>query len=281
MNEQGLVPYIIVLGFILALLMLVYVRRILTNSEGKVTIEIGNGQTIGRRKEQDDYFSTASSTNGTIAVLADGISGLTNGRMASTVVVTTFIRAFLQVDKLDNIESFFRKTALLSNNTIIQNLKGSSGGTTLVAIIIDERGYLHWGAVGDSIITIFRKGEFIAVNQKHIFESVLKERYLAGEISKVEVQENPMKKRLINYVGYEGFKNMEIGREPIKLNKGDKVCLYSDGVYNSITEVEMEKILSRNLPPYDIAQQIIDVVERKRLKNQDNATIVILKRNSV
>ncbi len=40
----------------------------------------------------------------------------------------------------------------------------------------------------------------------------------------------------------------------------------------------MEKILSQPTPPYDIAQDIIKAVEQKRLKNQDNATIVILEK---
>ena len=278
MEEQELVPYIIVLGFIIVLYLLFLIRKKFNYREGKHYIEIGNGQTIGRRKEQDDYFSTATTGNGTIAVLADGISGLKNGRMASTVAVNTFIQEYLQLDRLDNVENFFKKVAIQSNNEIVHNLKGSSGGTTLAAAIIDEHGYLHWAAVGDSIITIFRNGEFITVNQKQIFESVLTERYLSGEITEVEVRENPMKKRLINYLGYEGFKNVEIGREATKLNKGDKVCLYSDGVYNSLTEMEMEKILSQKLSPYDLAQEIIEAVEQKHLKNQDNATIVIVEK---
>lgn len=66
----------------------------LAQQNEKNKIEIGNGQTIGRRDEQDDYFSTAETNNGTIAVLADGISGLANGRMASTVAVNTFIEEF-------------------------------------------------------------------------------------------------------------------------------------------------------------------------------------------
>lgn len=280
MEGQELIPYIIVFGFILMLLMLFAVRKRLNEYERKQYIRIGNGQTIGRRKEQDDYFSTATTAHGTIAVLADGISGLKNGRMSSTVAVNTFISEFLQLERLDNIESFFKEVARQSNNEIVHQLKGSSGGTTLVAAIIDEQGYLHWAAVGDSVITIFRDGEFITVNQKQTFESVLTERYLSGEITEAEVQENPLKKRLINYLGYEGFKNVEIGREATKLKKGDKICLYSDGVYNSLTEMEMEKILTQKFPPYEIAQKIIEAVEQKRLKKQDNATIVILEKSS-
>lgn len=134
------------------------------------------------------------------------------------------------------------------------------------------------GGSRDSVLTIFRNGEFLKINQKHIFESVLTERYISGEISQLEVQENPLKKRLINYLGYAGFKNLDTGNNPIQLNRGDKVCLFSDGIYDALTEVEMEKILSQQAPPYDLAQSMIKAVEQKRLKNQDNATIVILEK---
>ncbi len=276
--DQTLLSYMIALAFIIVIIALLILRKILMHKKETSKIAIGNGQTIGRRDEQDDYFSTVETPVGTMAVLADGISGLANGRMASTVAVTTFIHKFMKLTSIANIRSYFKETALTSNGMILENLNGSNGGTTLVAAVIDEQGYLHWGAVGDSVISIFRNGEFIAINQKHIFESVLKERYISGEISQLEVQENPLKKRLINYLGYEGFKNLDIGEKPIQLRNGDKVCLFSDGVYDTLTEVELEKMLSQHAPPYDIAQDIIKAVEQKRFKNQDNATIVILEK---
>lgn len=277
--EGKLLSYLIVLIFAAIFLGLLIIRNVLVKkSKDSRKIEIGNGQTIGRRDEQDDYFSTAETQNGTIAVLADGISGLANGRMASTIAVTTFIQEFKKLNSLANIQGFFKETARVSNHMIVENLQGSNGGTTLIAAIIDEQGFLHWGAVGDSVITILRNGEFIAVNQKHIFESVLKERYIAGEISQLEIEENPFKKRLINYLGYEGFKKLDTGISPIKLNTGDKVCLMSDGIHDTLTEVELEKLVSQSISPHEIAQSIIEAVEEKRLKNQDNATIIILEK---
>lgn len=277
--EGKLLSYLIVLIFAAIFLGLLIIRNVLVKkSKDSRKIEIGNGQTIGRRDEQDDYFSTAETQNGTIAVLADGISGLANGRMASTIAVTTFIQEFKKLNNLANIQGFFKETARVSNHMIVENLQGSNGGTTLIAAIIDEQGFLHWGAVGDSVITILRNGEFIAVNQKHIFESVLKERYIAGEISQLEIEENPFKKRLINYLGYEGFKKLDTGISPIKLNTGDKVCLMSDGIHDTLTEVELEKYVSQSISPQEIAQNIIEAVEEKRLKNQDNATIIILEK---
>ncbi|UHA76122.1 serine/threonine-protein phosphatase [Paenibacillus sp. 481] len=274
--ELNLTPYLIVSAFAFALLILLYLRRRLVIQQSAVpSMLIGNGQTIGTREEQDDSFSTVATRYGTIAVLADGISGLENGRMASTVAVTTFIREFLKLDDLQVLPAFFAKAAKLSNSEILRNLKGARGGTTLVAAVIADD-YLYWGAVGDSSISIFRDGQFITINEKHTLETVLQDRYLRHEITKEEVLDNPMGKRLVNYLGYDRFKNMEIYSDPIPLHPGDKVVLCSDGVYNTLSEVDLENILSQPISPYDAAQEIIQAVEEKGLHNQDNATVVIM-----
>ncbi|MFF0827650.1 PP2C family protein-serine/threonine phosphatase [Brevibacillus sp. NPDC003359] len=277
MFQQGAIPYLVVLGVIIAITLLFRLRAAWIRQEKNPVIQIGNGQTIGKREEQDDYFSTATSSHGTIAVLADGISGLANGRLASTLAVTTFIREFTKLDNPKHMSLFFSRAASLANSEILQALRGSRGGTTLVAgVIVEDK--LYWGAVGDSIITVFRNGEFIPINQKDIFESVLEARFLSGEITKDEALEHPQKKQLINYLGYENFQNIEIGREPFPLEKGDKVILCSDGVYDTLTEMELEQILFQNIAAHDAADQIIEAVESKQKANQDNATILILEK---
>ncbi|WP_429842095.1 PP2C family protein-serine/threonine phosphatase [Brevibacillus sp. FIR094] len=277
MFQQGAIPYLVVLGVIIAITLLFRLRAALIRQEKNPVIQIGNGQTIGRREEQDDYFSTATSSHGTIAVLADGISGLANGRLASTLAVTTFIREFTKLDNPKHMSLFFSRAASLANSEILQALRGSRGGTTLVAgVIVEDK--LYWGAVGDSIITVFRNGEFIPINQKDIYESVLEARFLSGEITKDEALEHPQKKQLINYLGYDNFQNIEIGREPFPLEQGDKVILCSDGVYDTLTEMELEQILFQKIAAHDAADQIIEAVESKQKANQDNATILILEK---
>ncbi|WP_059050536.1 PP2C family protein-serine/threonine phosphatase [Paenibacillus senegalimassiliensis] len=238
-------------------------------------IEIGNAQTIGRRTEQDDYFASTVTKVGTLAVLADGISGVAHGRMASTLSVTMFSREFLKLDDAADIRGFFHKAALMSNRSVIEQLGGAIGGTTLISAVVSN-GQLYWGAVGDSLILLFRDGEFRYINAKDTFESVLESRYLAGEIGREDVSSNPMKNQLTNYLGYAGFKSMEMG-EPIPLESGDIVVLCSDGVYDALTEVEMEQILMKGMPAQDTAEELIAGVERKSYKHQDNATVLILK----
>lgn len=280
MDVQNWVPYLIVLTCTAAILLLLGVRRRLLLDT--VSLEppasgmpIGNGQTIGAREEQDDYFASVTTAHGTAAVLADGISGLAHGRMASTLAVTVFIREFLKLEHIREVQSFFAKAAKISNTEILRNLKGAPGGTTLVAAVIADD-LLYWGAVGDSMIMVFREDNFIRMNERHILESVLQERCLTGQITREEAMEHPMKRRLINYLGYENFKSIEIGSEPFRLQPGDRILLCSDGVYNTMTEVELEQILSKPISPHDAAEEIIEAIEQKRLANQDNATIVIV-----
>ncbi|HEX9062854.1 MAG TPA: SpoIIE family protein phosphatase, partial [Clostridia bacterium] len=92
------------------------------------------------------------------------------------------------------------------------------------------------------------------------------------------IKNNTRKKMLTNYLGHTGFSEIETGRDAIKLRPGDKVILCSDGVYNSISELELERILSRKLTPSKAAEEIIESILQKRISNQDNASIIILEK---
>lgn len=275
MREPDYIPYIIVLLFVVAVLFLLIGRRWIHTAMGRPSVAVGNGQTIGRRNEQDDYFSSISTSNGTLAVVADGISGLTNGRLASTVAVTTFVREFVSQDRITDLPAFFTQVARQANREILHQLRGARGGTTLVAAVV-HHSRLYWGAVGDSTITVYRNRQFISLNRMHILEQELKLRCLAGEITREAAISHPMRKRLVNYLGFDGFKNLDVCTEPFLLQKGDKVILLSDGVYNTLSEVELEDILSRELSPFEAAEQMIHAIEQKGFKFQDNATVLIL-----
>ncbi|WP_046214871.1 PP2C family protein-serine/threonine phosphatase [Paenibacillus wulumuqiensis] len=280
-------PYIIVLCACIAVTGLVFWRRRLTaglygdvSLAGEAVREasqvlIGNGQTIGTRSEQDDYFASKTTAAGTLAVLADGISGLANGRMASTLAVTTFLREYDEVQSYQQIPDYMEEAAYASNREIVQQLKGNHGGTTLATVVISGH-HLYWGAVGDSIITVFRNSSFIPVNSMHTLGAVLQQKVLAGEMTREQAESSPQRKQLVNYLGYEAFDSMEIGDYPFVLRPGDKVLLCSDGIHDALTEVELEAILTTTDDPQDAADQIIESIEQKNLKHQDNATVIIM-----
>ncbi len=265
--------------FLIMIVLLFYIIHILRNIRREKYITIGNEQIIGKRKEQEDSFSTVITEKGIMAVLADGIGGYSKGKIASSIAVNTFMHEFLKLSEIAHIENFFKKTAKTANKEIMEKIRGVKSGTTIAAVIIHEN-YLYWASVGDSAIALFRKGEFINLNKKHIFESLLQEQYLSGKISKEAILNNPMKKKLTDYIGHDEFKDIEINKYPIELKQGDKIILCSDGVYNSISEFEMEKVLEKNIEPFKASEEIINIINKKNYPKQDNATIIILKNNN-
>ncbi len=269
--------YLYVLVFVIIIFVLLCVRYFLKNAKKSPNMLIGCAQIIGKRKQQEDSYSTAVTQNGILAVLADGMGGFSNGKMASSTAVNTFVEGFTKAENIHPVDKFITDTSRLSNTRIIEKENGEKAGTTLAVVIISG-GFLYWASIGDSAIVLFRNSEFINLNKKHIFESVLEEKYISGKISKEEMMNNSKKKRLTSYIGYKGFNDIEMSEKNIELRKGDKLILCSDGVYNSVSEIEMERVLSKKLTPDGASQEIMELIRRKNSSRQDNATIIILEK---
>ncbi len=246
--------------------------------EQQLKLKIGNAQQLGTRQRQEDAFTTLKSENGTLAVVADGMGGLTSGRKASQLAVETFREEFVQTYDLEPIK-FLVNTTYLSNSAILDLAKGRKMGTTLVAVIA-VGDLLYWVSVGDSRIFLYRNQELTNLNQQHVFANKLKQAYQAGEISRYEALNHPKRERLTSYLGQDDFHKINYGENPVELKPEDKLVLCSDGVENNLTERELEKMLARDLHPMQEAHLVLDRVMDKNIVNQDNATIIVLEKNS-
>lgn len=250
-------------------------KRRYTAVKRNLKIDIGNAQIIGTRERQDDSFATQVSHYGVMAVVADGIGGYVNGNIASNITIETYLDEFMKRDVTANISYYFQTAALLSNERIRDEFGEAKGGTTVVAVLI-ENNNLHWSSVGDSNIAVFRDRRLITVNRKENMKNWLEDQYFAGAIAREDALGNPYDKRLVNYIGYDGFKRADESERPIALQKRDKVLLYSDGI-EVLSQIELEKLLSKNVSAQKTAELLIHAVENKKAKNQDNATIIVLR----
>lgn len=273
-------PYLVVLILIFAILVLFGIRYLLRNQKKQPRVLIGNAQYIGTRQEQEDSFSTAEDKKVTLAVLADGMGGYSNGKLASSIAVDTFVQGFLNAETMIYpVDKFILNNVNLCNRAVLDKAKGKRMGSTIVVALISH-GNLYWASIGDSAIVLFKNGELINLNKKHVFQAVLEEQYVSGKITEDQLLSNPLKKRVTSYIGAEVLKEIDMNENPIKLRHGDKVILCSDGVYNSVSEIEMEKILSKKIEPFNMAEEIIDTIKKKELARQDNATVLVLEYRS-
>ncbi|MBD5464510.1 MAG: SpoIIE family protein phosphatase [Lachnospiraceae bacterium] len=237
-------------------------------------VDIGNAQIIGTREKQDDSFATSIQDYGVMGIVADGIGGYINGNLASQIAVETYLDEFEKRDVTNNLNYYFQKTAVLANERIRDEFGEAKGGTTVVAVVLIED-KMYWTSVGDSNIAVFRNGRIIEVNRKENVKNWLEDQYRAGAIGKEEALGSPMDKRLVNYVGYDGFKKADESDRPIFLKKKDKVLIYSDGV-ETLSQIELESILGKRKNAQDLADEIMQAIEEKKVRSKDNSTIIIL-----
>ena len=241
---------------------------------GNLSVAIGNAQIIGTREKQDDSFATSIMPYGVMAIVADGIGGYINGNLASKIAVETYLDEFERRNATDNISYYFQTSAVLSNGRIRDEFGEAKGGTTAVAVVLAE-GKMYWTSVGDSNIAVIRNRRLIEINRKENVKNWLEDQYMAGAINKEAAMGGPMDKRLVNYLGYDGFKKASESDRPILLKKKDQILIYSDGV-EVIGQIELENIMSRKGTAQAKAEMIMEAIGNKRVNSKDNSTIIIL-----
>ena len=122
-DSKVLIALGIAIGIIVIVLITCILIRILRDNRGyaigqSLYVDVGNAQTIGTREKQDDSFAVSIREYGIMALVADGIGGYINGKLASSITAETFMDEFEKRDVTDNLTYFFQKSAMLSNERI-------------------------------------------------------------------------------------------------------------------------------------------------------------------
>ena len=201
-------------------------------------IRVGNGQLIGQKEYQNDYFSILYNKDGSLfASIADGISEKKDGKNASLLTIEILKNNFLNKTYENlGIEKFYIESLKEINKRMKDTAQGNKTGSKLISIII-RNGFLHYASVGNCLLLIYRNNELMEIND-----------IKTGE--------------------------MEINK--IKIIKGDIAILCSKGIYKSLMEMEIICEITEGNHPYKKCQNLIRQIQQKHLKNQDNGTLIIV-----
>lgn len=235
---------------------------------------IGICMTIGDRELQEDHCGVMEKKTGTLLVLADGMGRKYGGKIAGRIAKETLFDVFGAYKAHEDPRYYFRKAFNSANREILNKIDEGRGGACLAAALLTDN-LLYYALVGNSRIAVFRGGDLVPVSEGHTVDVLAKQKYLKGALTKERALALLERRRLYNFVGRDGFKDIECFSEPLPLRPGDVVVLMSDGVFETLRWREIEHELSIGKDAQQQALRIIERVNRSKKTNKDNASIIL------
>lgn len=207
-----------------------------------------------------------------VALLADGMGGHSAGEVASRTAIDTISAILKQttrgVSPHERLETALQAAHAVIREKARQSVRYRGMGTTFVGILI-ENGYLHHAHVGDSRLYLWRDGQLMAVTHDH---SLLQEFIDQGFYTREEALEKVSRNILTRALGLEP--HITIDYDYLKINKGDRFLLCSDGLYDMLSDYELGALLGREHDLEGIALDMLELANARRSK--DNVSVIVI-----
>jgi len=241
--------------------------------------QYGKAHNIGARPAQQDSLGQVelAQGRGLLAVVADGMGGLSGGERVSQAIVRAMLSyaAPLQPGQMDGVLQEIVKRV----NEDVNRMLGPDGlyksGSTLVSVLVQD-GAFHWLSVGDSRIYLYRDGRMVQLNQEHTLLQEWMPDILNGKMRYEDAVKDPDSVKLTSFIGMGQIKHVDASQRRLPLKPGDRILLMSDGVFNTLPEPAMEQILSQCPDVQQAAGQFEKAILNARMPGQDNFTAIIL-----
>ncbi len=204
-------------------------------------------------------------------VVADGMGGHQVGDVASQKIIELIER----VNPYQNLSDYVDEVedALLNANQALidfarEHFDSQTMGSTAVCLIIKQNvGVAMW--VGDSRLYRYRNNQLQQLTRDH---SQVEEMVQMGLISKEEAEVHPHKNVITRAVGVEPDLFVDIN--VFSTQVGDTFLLCSDGLYNAVSQEDVEYMLSHR----DAEACVLDLMKTS-LENgaDDNVSLIVVK----
>ncbi|MCM1539880.1 MAG: serine/threonine-protein phosphatase [Blautia sp.] len=243
-------------------------------------VRVGKLHEQGAREGQQDCFGVSDQSlmrgRGLLAVVADGMGGLSDGDKVSAAAVSAVLDGFALYRGKCTQE---QQLLMLARQAVeaVDELLGPSGynksGSTLVMGLVRDS-LFSFLSIGDSRICLYRHGLLMQLNREHIFRNQLALDAINGELPLQDAYTDSRSSGLTSFLGMGALEHIDMPASPLRLIPGDKLLLMSDGVYNALNEEEL--ISSLKGSPEDVVSNLRQAILEKGFTNQDNYTAVIL-----
>lgn len=238
-------------------------------------LNAGKSQTTGTREFQADRAGVIESRAGALAVLADGIGRSNTGMVCAQIAVDTVLDQFEPYQGL-NAPAYFFKTAFCEANRRIQQTIGERRGGAAMGAVFMDADRLHYAVAGDIKTALLRGEELIPLSRGQTLDVLALQAYEEGKISRQDAVLSMEEKRIWNYLGQDGFHEIELCDPSVQLKRGDKVLLMSRGIFEVLSWRELEDILIQPAPMQELADRIVMEADRREGTDRENGTVILL-----
>lgn len=236
---------------------------------------VGRAMTIGTRQVQEDNYGICQGPDAFLAVLADGMGKSYGGKVSSRIAVETLKDMFTCYQSAENPAYFFQRSFRMANSAILDELDDGRGGASVGAVLIRDN-QLYYAVAGNVKVAVYRKGGLVPLSTGHTIDMLAEGKFMEGTITRQQALELLENKRLYNYIGQDGFEEIEFFDTPVRLKEKDIVVLMSDGLYEGTDWKRIEELLAGRGKLQQKAYEIIEAVNTGIQKEKDNASIVLV-----
>lgn len=243
-----------------------------------MTFSASTGIHQGDRETQQDrvcLFKSTRETNCVLAIVSDGMGGLSGGRKAADQVMLTADQLFKKFDSRTDspitlLEQIAQDAHLVIGLTAMASTQQPH--STFAAFITTSAGACYWAHVGDSRLYHFNKCQLIKKSSDHSYVQALVD---SKEITADEAINHPKSNILTRSLG---SKLPPVVDHHIiaNLRTGDVIMACSDGVWPYFSAEELGVILDK-LSPREATEFIITTARTRSRNHGDNLSIAIVK----
>ena len=224
----------------------------------------------GGREKNEDRMGYCYTRESGLFVLADGMGGHPEGEVAAQLALQT-ISALYQKEArpiVSDVSEFLATAVMAAHHQIIRyaSEKGmlDTPRTTLVAAVL-QGSYATWVHCGDSRLYVVRHGELLTRTRDH---SYLEQQSNAGVLRLERINRNI----LFTCLGSPTKPVFDV-TGPVVLQQGDKLLLCSDGLWGSVPDGDIVRLLSTKSVS-EAAPDLVETALRNGGDHSDNVTVV-------
>lgn len=225
----------------------------------------------GGREKNEDRMGYCYTREAALFVLADGMGGHPDGEVAAQIALQSMSALFQREAKpqLPSPPAFLSSSLLAAHHQIIRyaSERGmlDTPRTTLVVGLVQE-GEFHWVHCGDSRLYVVRDGKLLARTRDHSYSE-------AQAVAGMPV-EGINRNVLFTCLGSTVRPMFDVAG-PVRLAEGDKVLLCSDGLWGSVDDDTIVRMLS-DAPVAEAVPALVDEALRIAGERSDNVTVLAM-----